>query len=102
LVELSSTGTPAILIPSPNVTENHQEENARQIQNAGGAVMILESECTGQILFDTVSSLLKNKEELKKMSKAQKSLSVSDAAARIVDIVLEDLKKVGVNGHDRL
>ena len=92
IVELTSTGKPAILIPSPNVTENHQEENARQLQKAGGAIMILESECNGKMLFDTVTSLLENKEKLKNMSKAQKSLSVSDAAARIVDIVLGDNK----------
>jgi len=94
IAELTSTGKPAILIPSPNVTENHQEENARQLQKAGGVIMILESECTGKILYDTVTSLLDNKKKLEEMSKAQKSLSVSDAASRIVDIVLEDSKKI--------
>jgi len=92
IVELTSTGKPAILIPSPNVTENHQEENARQLQKAGGAVMILENECTGKILFDTVTSMLDDEKMLEEMSKAQKSLSVSDAAARIVDIILADCK----------
>jgi len=90
IVELTTLGKPAILIPSPNVTENHQEANALQLQKAGGAVMILESECTGDILYDKVISLLENKTELKKMSEAQKTLSVSDAAAKIVDIALKD------------
>jgi len=104
IVELTSTGKPAILIPSPNVTENHQEENARQLQKAGGAVMILESECSGKLLYDTIISLLDDREKLEKMSKAQKSLSVSDAASKIVDIILEDCKnkKTGVNSHGRL
>ena len=92
IVELTSTGKPAILIPSPNVTENHQEENAKQLQKAGGAVMILENKCTGKTLFDTVTSLLDDEKKLEEMSKAQKSLSVSDAAARIVDIILADCK----------
>jgi len=92
IVELTSMGKPAILIPSPNVTENHQEENAKRLQKAGGAIMILESECTGKILFDTITSLLDNKDKLEKMSAAQKSLSVSDAASKIVDIVLVDLQ----------
>jgi UDP-N-acetylglucosamine:LPS N-acetylglucosamine transferase len=51
--------------------------------------MILENECTGDTLYDTVVSLLENKIELEKMSLAQKSLSKEDSAAKIVDFVLE-------------
>jgi len=92
IAEITALGKPAVLIPSPNVTENHQEENARQLHKAGGAVMILEKECTGNSLYNTVISMLENKQELEKMSNIQKSLSVRDAAARIVDIVLESCK----------
>ena len=91
IVELTAMGKPAVLIPSPNVTENHQEENARHLQKAGGAVMILENECTGDTLFKAVSMILEDKDELVKMSEAQKSLSVRDAAARIVDTILADI-----------
>jgi len=89
IAELTAMGKPAVLIPSPNVTENHQEENARQLEKAGGAVMILENECTGETLYNTVVSLLDNKSELERMSDLQKSLSVYDAASRIVEIVLK-------------
>jgi len=89
IAELTALGKPAILIPSPNVTENHQEENARQLQAAGGAVMILENECTGDILYNKVVSILDDKNELSRMSNAQKSLSVQDAAARVIENVLE-------------
>jgi len=89
IAELTTLGKPAILIPSPNVTENHQEENAKQLQKAGGAVMIPEKECTGDVLYREVSSLLDNKIKLEKMSKAQKSLSVPNAANKIVSIVLD-------------
>ena len=89
IAELTALGKPAVLVPSPNVTENHQEENAKQLQNAGGAVMIRESECTGEILYKTVSSLLDDKAKLVKMANAQKSMSVPDAAEKIVKIVLE-------------
>jgi len=88
IAELTAMGKPAILIPSPNVTENHQEENARQLEKAGGVEMILENECTGESLFDKVVSILEDKNKLKKMAEAQKSLSVQDAATKIVDIVL--------------
>ena len=40
-------------MPSPNVTHNHQEHNARVLADAGGAVMLLERECSGEKLFDT-------------------------------------------------
>jgi len=89
IAELTAMGKPAVLIPSPNVTENHQEENAKQLQNAGGAIMIRENECTGETLYNTVVSMLEDNKELERMSELQKSLSVHDAAARIVEIVLK-------------
>jgi len=92
IAELTALGKPAILIPSPNVTENHQEENARELQKAGGVLMIKEKECTGEILYNTVLSLIDNIAELDKMSKAQMLLSVPDAADKIVDIVLRGTK----------
>jgi len=93
IAELTALGKPAVLIPSPNVTENHQEENARQLEKAGGTVMILENECTGDSLYNTIVSMLENKKKLEEMSNIQKSLSVGDAAARIVDVVLESCEK---------
>jgi len=92
IAELTAMGKPAILIPSPNVTENHQEENAKQLHNAGGAVMILENECTGDTLYETVIKMLEDKSALQRMSDAQKSLSKHDAASVIVDIVLANTR----------
>ena len=95
IAELSILGKPAILVPSPYVTNNHQEENAKQMQKAGGAVMILEKDCTGKALFDLVSSLLGDKDRLKQMSDAQKSLAAPNAAEKIVDIILEHYASAG-------
>jgi len=88
IVELTALGKPAILIPSPNVTENHQEENAKHIQAAGGAIMIAEKDCTGNSLYETVSLLLDDKNKLMEMSDAMASLSVSDASEKIVEMLL--------------
>jgi len=88
IAELTAFGKPAILVPSPNVTENHQEENAKQLQKAGGAIMILEKECTADALFKTISTLLDDKEKLKKMSEAQKALTIPNAASKIVEIII--------------
>lgn len=89
LAELTVLGKPAILIPSPNVTNNHQEKNAREVEKAGGAVMLLENECSGESLYNVVIKLLDDKETMEKMSEAQKLMAVPDAAEKIVDIVLE-------------
>ena len=92
IAELTAIGKPAVLVPSPYVTNNHQEENAKQLQKAGGAVMLQEKECTGKILYETVSSLIADKDKLKRMSNAQKSLAALNAAEKIVEIILENVK----------
>jgi UDP-N-acetylglucosamine--N-acetylmuramyl-(pentapeptide) pyrophosphoryl-undecaprenol N-acetylglucosamine transferase len=91
IAELKATGTPAILVPSPNVTENHQEENALEMQNAGGAVLITENECNGDVLFDMVTEILNDKNKLHEMARLQKSQFIPDSASRIIDIVMDRL-----------
>jgi UDP-N-acetylglucosamine--N-acetylmuramyl-(pentapeptide) pyrophosphoryl-undecaprenol N-acetylglucosamine transferase len=88
LAELTVMGKPAVLVPSPYVTNNHQEENAKQLQKAGGAAVLLEKDCTGETLFNTVSSLLEDRDALSRMSGAQKKLAAPDAVDRIVEVVL--------------
>ena len=88
IAELTIIGKPAVLVPSPYVTNNHQEENAKQLEKAGGAVMLLEKNCSGDVLFDAVTSLLRDSDRLTRMSFAQKSLASPNAAEKIVDIVL--------------
>ena len=89
IAELTIMGKPAILIPSPYVTNNQQVENAKQVEKSGGAIMLEEMNCSGKILYETVSSLLGDNEKLKEMSEAQKSLGIPNAAERIADLVLE-------------
>ncbi len=83
--EIGVTGTPCILIPSPNVTNNHQEKNARVLESNGAAIVIPESECTAQKLYDTVRQLLDDHERCKKMSVAIRKMVVVDAAEQICD-----------------
>ncbi len=87
--ELSYMGKPVVMVPSPNVTENHQEKNARVLENAGGAVVLLEGEFDADSLLSTVQELLGNEERLESMGKAMRSLAVTDACERITDMVLE-------------
>ena len=87
--ELAATGTPCILIPSPNVAANHQEKNARVLADKGGAVLVLEKECTADLLFEEVMGLLQTPERMESMATALKSLVVLDSADRICDIMEE-------------
>ena len=88
IAELALLGKPAILIPSPYVTNNQQVENAKQVEKTGGALVMLEGDCTGELLFSAVTSLLEDRESLTKMAQAQQKLGAPDAVARIVDLVL--------------
>ncbi len=86
--ELTALGVPAIIIPSPNVTHNHQESNARVLADAGGAVMILEKDSSGQRLYDTACDILHDEDRRKAMSAAMSSLGTIDAAEKILDAVM--------------
>lgn len=92
LAELTALGVPSILIPSPYVTNNHQEKNADSLVNQGAAVMILEKELTGNKLLSTMDQILLTEQELIKMKKAAKSLGLPDASARMYKIMEEIVK----------
>lgn len=84
LAEITALGVPAILIPSPYVTNNHQEKNARGLERAHAARVIVERELTGERLVSVLSELLDDPNEWEKMRKGSLSLGMPDAAAEIV------------------
>ena len=90
--EIAASGTPAVLIPSPNVTDNHQEKNARVLSDRGGAVLMLEKDCSAKALFDTVQSLLADGKRRDAMATALQQDVILDSVERICDII-EDLAK---------
>lgn len=83
LAEMTALGKPSILIPSPNVTNNHQEANARSLEAVGAAEIILEQQLTGRSLLEKMTALLLDEHRLKKMSQASQFLAVPDSASRI-------------------
>ena len=93
LSELSSIAKPALIVPSPNVTNHHQERNARLVEKAGGAKVLLEGEFDERSFLETVRELLENTAELRRMSEAMKSLAIPDALDQIVAAVLEHAGK---------
>jgi UDP-N-acetylglucosamine--N-acetylmuramyl-(pentapeptide) pyrophosphoryl-undecaprenol N-acetylglucosamine transferase len=86
---LSYMGKPVVMVPSPNVTNNHQEKNARVLERAGGAVVLLEGEFDAGSLLSEVQTLLKDEEKLASMGSAMRTLAVPDACERIVGIILD-------------
>lgn len=85
IAEMTSLGLPSILVPSPNVTNNHQEANARSLEEAGAAVMILERELTGDELLARVEAIMNDPARRKAMAEASRKLGMPDAAGAIAD-----------------
>ena len=85
--EIAASGTPCIIIPSPNVTNNHQERNARVYADRGAAVLVLEKDCTASRLYDEITSLLGDGDRREKMRLALLNSVVPDSADRICDIM---------------
>ena len=91
--EIAACGTPCILIPSPNVTNNHQEKNARVLESGGGAVVVLEKECTPQGMYELVMALLKDETRRNEMSRNLHGMARLDCTERMCDIVAELCKR---------
>jgi len=92
LSELAYIGKPSILVPSPNVTNNHQEKNARVFEKVGASKLILESDADSKRIYDEICSLVNNKDELESMSSNAKTISVYDSINTISNLILEYCK----------
>ena len=90
LAEITALGIPSILIPSPYVTNNHQEKNARWVERQGAGMVILETELTGKVLLQTINQILSNPQVNQKMGEAAKSLGQPEAAT----LIYEQLKAI--------
>jgi UDP-N-acetylglucosamine--N-acetylmuramyl-(pentapeptide) pyrophosphoryl-undecaprenol N-acetylglucosamine transferase len=86
LAELAASETPAILVPLPNSTDDHQRKNAEVFARSGAALVIEERELKAS-LGDALRGVLESPERRRQMSAAAKSLARPDAAERIADRV---------------
>ena len=86
--ELTALGVPALIVPSPYVTNNHQEKNARVLEEAGGAVVITEPESTGEKLYRAAAEILRDGKRRAEMAQAMEQLGIRDATERIYQAVL--------------
>ncbi len=93
LAEITALGIPSILIPSPNVTNNHQEANARSLMDAGAAKMILERDLTGDSLFGSIIDIMGETAQRKSMAQASRGLGMPNAAGTIYNQIIRLIRK---------
>jgi UDP-N-acetylglucosamine--N-acetylmuramyl-(pentapeptide) pyrophosphoryl-undecaprenol N-acetylglucosamine transferase len=88
VAEITAIGRPAILIPLPTATDDHQRKNAEVIAQAGAAEVIEQRDLTGSRLAGRIIALARDPERRRLMAEAARRLAKPDAAGRIVDRVL--------------
>lgn len=91
--EMTSAGCPAVLIPSPNVTDDHQLHNALSMVNAGAAILIEEKDLTPQKFSTDIAEVLSDPEKLKRMAVAARKLGKPEAGSRLAKLILQMAKK---------
>ncbi len=87
LSELPAAGKPSILIPSPNVAENHQYHNAMALVNKGAAVCIEEKDLTADALWKAMERIASSPEELRRMGENARKAAILDADERIYRVI---------------
>lgn len=87
--ELQATGKPAILIPSPNVTENHQYHNAKALVDKNAGLMIEEKTYTTYKLTSMINKLVENPKQLEELSTNISKMAILDTASKICNILTE-------------
>jgi UDP-N-acetylglucosamine--N-acetylmuramyl-(pentapeptide) pyrophosphoryl-undecaprenol N-acetylglucosamine transferase len=91
--EITAIGLPAVLIPSPNVTDNHQEYNARALQKAGAGEMILEKDLEQLDFKAYIEGIINDSEKLQKMASNSKKLGKNNSAEEIYKYAVDLLEK---------
>jgi UDP-N-acetylglucosamine--N-acetylmuramyl-(pentapeptide) pyrophosphoryl-undecaprenol N-acetylglucosamine transferase len=93
LAEITSLGIPSVLVPSPYVTNNHQEKNARSLSNHGAAELLLEKDLNSNSLVNSIDQILLNNEIVKEMKVKAKKIGVPDSAERLYSLMRQLVKE---------
>lgn len=92
ITEIAITGKPAIFIPFPFATENHQEYNARVLVNEGAAKLILDKDLNANILSDTLNEMINDKNKLLEMGKNAEKVAINNVEDKIYDEIRKLVK----------
>ncbi len=93
LSEISARGVPAIIVPSPNVTDNHQFKNASELRDIGGAIVIEEKDVTPELLYENARKLLWDEKKRAEMSENLIKNAILDGAERIYEEMMRIIPK---------
>jgi UDP-N-acetylglucosamine--N-acetylmuramyl-(pentapeptide) pyrophosphoryl-undecaprenol N-acetylglucosamine transferase len=85
LAEIAAAGKPAILIPLPTATDDHQRMNAEALGNAGASEVLLQKDATGPVLADRIQALAADRDGRRRMAAAARTFAKPQAARVIVD-----------------
>lgn len=88
VAELTVCGLPALLVPYPHATGRHQEANARALERAGGATVLLDDEVDAEVLTERIDAVLRP-ERRAAMAERSAAFGRPDAADAVADLVME-------------
>jgi UDP-N-acetylglucosamine--N-acetylmuramyl-(pentapeptide) pyrophosphoryl-undecaprenol N-acetylglucosamine transferase len=90
IAEITAIGLPAILVPSPYVTNNHQYKNAKELEDNGACIIVSEEEFSKNKIINEIDKLFDNKEKYDLMASNSRKLGIDDSATRIY----EEIRKI--------
>ena len=90
IAEITAIGLPAILVPSPYVTNNHQYKNAKELEDIGACRIVEEKDFSSDTIISLVDNIFSSSTDYDKMVKASKSLGINDSSTRIYN----EIKKI--------
>lgn len=93
IAEITALGIPAIFVPSPYVTHDHQTKNAMSVSKVGAAKTIPESELTPELLFNEINEIMSDSQLQKDMSEKSKKIGVPDSADRLIKVLTDLVNK---------
>ena len=93
IAEITVLGIPSILIPSPNVTDDHQTQNAMSLVNYHAATLLKEKDLTAQRLLNDIDVLMENRETRRAMSERAREIGEPHATDQLIQVMLDEIKK---------
>jgi UDP-N-acetylglucosamine--N-acetylmuramyl-(pentapeptide) pyrophosphoryl-undecaprenol N-acetylglucosamine transferase len=89
IAEVTACGLPSLQVPYPYATRGHQEANARALQRAGGAAVLLDDQLSSESLAGRIEALIDHRERLDAMADRARAFGRPDAGDRLADLVEE-------------
>lgn len=93
ITEISVVGKPAIFIPLPYVSQNHQEYNAKVLENVNAAKIILNKDLSAESLNNTINDIIENPDKIKQMGENARKVAVPNVEDKIYEEIMKLVKK---------